>query len=489
MQGSSGKSLIGRSVCYLCAIAILAVAARLIGGPHAWLLGAGALATAMVVSMGLFLFHPRLFANLFFALFCLVLLVWSALASGGPLPEAIPARLTEGLYALCAPAAAILLLEYLRRIFPGAVSRVTRRILWLLMALGAGAGLFDPSAVPALQAGICLSLAALLAVFLTAKILPRVGGLTSEQLVCATGFFFLLPGTLLEALGQAELLPGGGYVWIAALVFCCAQMLALFQQFVRVEGELRDATEKELLLMSRNADLQQLDQLRLRLLASASHELKTPLAVMSGYAQLSLHYLEESGGDERMQNYMRLISSEADRLAMVVSQLLDVARMEEDRMVWEMRPNRMDALIRDTVDTYFPVNNENHNALILELEPDLPPLVMDRERIAQVLVNLISNALRFTRHGDITISACALDDSVLVSVRDTGCGIEPDRLDDIFDRWDSNLLGQSKSPGQTGTGLSLFICKRIVEAHHGVIGIRSRPGQGTVVTFQLPVKR
>ena len=182
---------------------------------------------------------------------------------------------------------------------------------------------------------------------------------------------------------------------------------------------------------------------------------------------------------------MKLISSEAERLSLMVGQILDVTRMEEGRMAMEKRPCHIDEIIHGAVETHYPMLNKNANQLEIHIETGISAVSVDSARISQVIVNLISNAVRFTANGLISISAKREETDIVICVADTGTGISPDRLSHIFQRY----YHKEKTGGgqNTGTGLGLYICKHIVEQHGGNIWIESEEGLGTSVFFNLPI--
>lgn len=153
-------------------------------------------------------------------------------------------------------------------------------------------------------------------------------------------------------------------------------------------------------------------------------------------------------------------------------------------MVIEQKPCHLDEIIHTTIDMHYPILNKNYNRLDIRIEDNLPEVSADPARISQVIVNLISNAIRFTINGRITVSAESTGDFVTISVSDTGMGISAERLPFIFDRY---VNRQKTGGGQdTGTGLGLYICKHIVEAHGGRISAESEEGKGTTIRCTLP---
>ncbi|WP_334105236.1 sensor histidine kinase [Muricomes intestini] len=258
----------------------------------------------------------------------------------------------------------------------------------------------------------------------------------------------------------------------------------LWQMNNRVLGEAKEAEEK---LETEKAALESLNRLKTEFLGNVSHELKTPLTVISGYAQTTKQLAEKPdtpNGDE-VARRMTLISSEAERLSLMVGQILDLTRMEEGRMVMEPVQCYVDEIIHTAVETHYPILNKNQNRLDIRIESGLPAVYADPGRISQVIVNLISNAVRFTISGLITLSAKKENDDILICVSDTGVGISAEQLPHIFGRYNKK---QKSGGGQdTGTGLGLYICKHIVEQHGGQIRIESKDGHGTSVFFALPI--
>ena len=271
---------------------------------------------------------------------------------------------------------------------------------------------------------------------------------------------------------------------VSMLVFVLAQTISLFLMNNRVLAESRQAEQK---LAAEKEALENLNRMKTEFLGNVSHELKTPMTVISGYAQ-NIKQLAENPvklDGREVSHKMKLISSEAKRLSLMVGQILDVTRMEEGRMVMEKRPCYIDEIIHSAVETHYPMLNKNANRLEIHIETGLPQISADPERISQVIINLISNAVRFTANGLITISAKHEDTHILVCVADTGTGILPSRLAHLFERY--NHKEKTGGGQNTGTGLGLYICKHIVEQHGGNIWIENREGLGTTVSFTLPI--
>ena len=256
-----------------------------------------------------------------------------------------------------------------------------------------------------------------------------------------------------------------------------------FEMYNKQQHELEQARQK---LLEENAILEHVNQLKSEFLANISHELRTPLTIVSGYSQTAKTELAELPGAENVADMMTLIASEAERMSLMVGQILDVTRIDENRMVLTPAECSLTEVIQNTLSTYYPILNRNNNKLSLKLPGDLPKARADAARVSQVLVNLIANAIRHTNRGQIVVSAATQGNFIEVAVADNGEGIASERIPLLFERYKSRDSANSTRGRNTGTGLGLFICKHIVEAHGGCIWVESCEGAGTTVRFTLP---
>ena len=233
---------------------------------------------------------------------------------------------------------------------------------------------------------------------------------------------------------------------------------------------------------NRQKRLEELDKLKTEFLENVSHEMKTPLTVIANNARYTRHELEKKSLNAPEMNYfLTRIISESDRLNRMVSQLLDTTALESGR--FQIRKNLISLpdLLRGVIHDNYPKLNENNNRLDLIVAGALPEVYADKEAITQVLLNLLSNAARHTKQGVITITLKARDEWQEVRVTDNGEGMEPEILDQVFARY---IDRKSRITGRSGMGL--YICKKIIEAHGGKIGAQSGAGCGTTVWFRLP---
>jgi len=241
-------------------------------------------------------------------------------------------------------------------------------------------------------------------------------------------------------------------------------------------------------LIAQNAELAQVDQAKSELLAMVAHELNTPLTVIRTHAEEATRRLGgATSGLDQVTHDLGVIESETDRLARIVAQLLDLARIRDGRLQLSTRPENLGALVQETLRVYGPLWSQGGNVLALERGSAAPVALIDRERIVQVLVNLLTTAARHTCHGEITVAVREMDGFAEVQVSDTGEGIEPELLAQLGERPVQGRREGVRSARDAGLGLGLMISTHIVAAHGGELQVGSRPGAGVTVQFTVPL--
>lgn len=240
--------------------------------------------------------------------------------------------------------------------------------------------------------------------------------------------------------------------------------------------------EGVLLVFQDLTEVRRLQTVRQTFIGNISHELRTPLAGIKA----AVETLKEGAMDDpkAARDFLDRIEGEADRMAQMVRELTELSRIESGEMQLRMAPVRIADLVGDAVERLKPQAERKGVTLETTLPPDLPPARAEADRIRQVLMNLLHNAVKFTPPGGrVRISAAAEEDRMVVSVADTGVGISPDDLPRVFERF----YKADKSRSTEGTGLGLAIAKHIVQAHGGRIWAESERGKGSVFTFTIPL--
>ncbi len=238
------------------------------------------------------------------------------------------------------------------------------------------------------------------------------------------------------------------------------------------------------------AELKRLDQIKSEFVAVASHELRTPLTAIKNAVQLLL--MEKVGEvNENQKKFLTMAERNINRLMNILNDLLNLSRIESGKMVIKFEELNLRSILELAYFSFKPQAEEKSIQLKLELPAELPPVYGDKEKVEQILSNLISNSLKFTpEKGEIKISAELLapdEEMVAVAVKDTGIGIPAEHLDKIFEKFYQVENSLQRSHG--GTGLGLAITKGLVEALKGKIFVQSEPGKGSTFTFTLPISR
>jgi signal transduction histidine kinase len=228
----------------------------------------------------------------------------------------------------------------------------------------------------------------------------------------------------------------------------------------------------------------ELDRLKDEFVLTASHELRSPLTSVQGFAELLM--LDKDSLTPRQLETVEIILDNCRHLVRLLNDLLDLARSDAGRLSIRPQPTAVAPLIEDVVRTMRAQTEAASQSLTEQVEPGLPQINVEPDRIRQILVNLLTNAHEYTPEGaSIGVAARAVGDEVEISVSDNGPGIPPDQLERIFERFTRGDAGLTQRVG--GTGLGLAISKSLVELHGGSIGAESTVGQGSTFHVRLPV--
>jgi signal transduction histidine kinase len=333
---------------------------------------------------------------------------------------------------------------------------------------------------------------------LVACTLPAICGVTASTMAILPRTFpvFLLP--IMVPFLLVNVAPGStlGYgLTLFGVLFIAILLVTSKRNYENMKESLRLNHQNRILRECADAA----SHAKSEFLSSVSHELRTPMTSVYGFAKVIKKKLDRhifplvDAHDARAQREIQhvrtdldVIVSEGERLTSLINNVLDLAKLEAGRVEWHFADVDMSGSIEHAAATIRPLTESRRLYLKLEVEQGLPCVRGDRDRLVQVLINLGSNAVKFTERGGITFSARRQENGIVVSVADTGIGIASENCARVFDKF--HQIGDTLTDKPAGTGLGLSICKEIIDRHGGRIWVESEPGKGSEFKFTLPVE-
>ena len=241
--------------------------------------------------------------------------------------------------------------------------------------------------------------------------------------------------------------------------------------------------ESAILVLQDVTEQEKLDKMRKEFVANVSHELRTPLTTIRSYTETLLDGAVED--KEYTVNFLKVINSESERMTRLVKDLLQLSKLDYDKMEWNMKKLNIKNILKDCAQKMEISAKQKNQSITFEADENMPEINGDKDRIEQVFINIISNAIKYTPEGgSIHIRAEVKDTGIEARIKDTGIGIPKEDLPRLFERF--YRVDKARSRMMGGTGLGLSIAKNIVEAHKGSIRIESENGKGTEVILNFP---
>ncbi len=297
----------------------------------------------------------------------------------------------------------------------------------------------------------------------------------------------------------AELELADGIIGQALATAICKNTNKLPETVVEID---RNNSNNEVIgsvILIRNVTVEkQIDRMKTDFIATVSHELRTPLTSILGFASIIKEKLDDQifpllqNPDHKTQKSIRqlgtninIIISETERLTSLINDVLDIAKMEVGKIEWQMQPLVIAEIIDQAIAATSPLFTAKNLLLFKQVEPNLPKIIGDRDRLIQVLINILSNAIKFTDEGSITCRAIVSCNQMLISIKDTGMGISSADQEKVFEKF--KQVGNTLTDKPQGTGLGLPICKQIIEHHGGKIWVDSELGKGSTFFFTIPL--
>jgi len=274
---------------------------------------------------------------------------------------------------------------------------------------------------------------------------------------------------------------------------------SIFSESKTSEGILLEANYLDTVILIRDITAEkEVDRMKTDFISTVSHELRTPLTSVLGFAKLIQKKLEESifpliqTDDKKVNRSIRqvtenikIIVSEGTRLTKLINEVLDVAKIEAGKMQWNMQPLAISEVIDRAFSATSALFEQKGLTPVREIKSDLPDVNGDKDRLIQVVINLISNAVKFTDRGSVTCRVTQDDQSLIISVIDQGVGISEADQPKVFEKF--KQVGDTLTDKPQGTGLGLPISKEIVAYHGGKIWVESEVGKGSTFSFTLPI--
>ena len=301
-----------------------------------------------------------------------------------------------------------------------------------------------------------------------------------------------------EALAGTILSEQGELVWVVTILHDLTEAIdkaRLYEQLKHASAELerkvQEATaelaQQNELLRRQHIEVEQASALKSQFLANMSHEFRTPLNAILGYTHMLLNGVTGPVSDAQRKSLSRIDSNSRHLLALI-NDILDITRIEAGRMPLNLSTFRIPELINEVMSELEPIIKRSNLEVAARTRGKLPPLKSDRQKVKQVVLNLLSNALKFTPAGSVVIAASydGADRMVSIEVRDTGVGIPVESQSKVFE--DFRQLDSSPTRGYGGTGLGLSICRRLAQMLGGTIDLASTVGQGSTFTLKLPAR-
>ncbi len=255
----------------------------------------------------------------------------------------------------------------------------------------------------------------------------------------------------------------------------------------KIQAATADIAQQNELLRRQAIELEQASALKSQFLANMSHEFRTPLNAMLGYTSMLLQGVA-GAVEPPVRRQLGRIESNGRHLLTIINEILDISRIEAGRMPLQLSRIKVPELIGEVKAELEPIIIRSKIAVVIDIPADMRPLTTDRQKVKQIVLNLLSNALKFTHEGTITISARRHEHArtLTVAVADTGIGIAPANQEKIFE--DFRQIDNSPTRAYGGTGLGLSICRRLALMLDGRIVVQSEMGKGSTFTLTLPIK-
>jgi signal transduction histidine kinase len=366
------------------------------------------------------------------------------------------------------------LLRYLAALVPGAVHGWFVRLGLVLLVIQTLIGVILPPALFSTLELPMLIISFTVMIYAIRTMIHWSRKRTEDSHFALVGLMSIMMVVILHTIGAFVAVDTAFLALLELLLFVLIQMVVTAIRFAQSFRDVEALSERLLVI----------DSLKDEFMANTSHELRTPL---HGIINIAESMLEGAAGavNPKQAKNLSMITSTGKRLSLLVNDILDFSKLKNREIELKRVPVDLESVARTVVEV-SGFTYEDKPVVLVQQWPDPLPLVeADEDRLRQILYNLLGNAYKYTEHGEIRLSASVEGDTVRVSVADTGVGIAPERLEDIFQSYEQANGTMERS--YEGTGLGLSITKKLVELGDGEIGVESEPGVGSTFYFTLPI--
>lgn len=266
-------------------------------------------------------------------------------------------------------------------------------------------------------------------------------------------------------------------------------LFSTYENALQKNQELERANSKLIMMQQelekRNIDLEELNEQKNRFLSMAAHDLRNPLAVISGYSEILLYDASEDAARDEIE-MISVMRSSSEFMLQIVNEFLDIAKIEAGKLELDLKITDVMALMKECISLNRVFAVRKQMKLLFRHDNEVPAMMMDSCKIEQVMNNLISNAIKYSYpQSSVEIRIERSGHRLVISVRDEGQGIPEKELDKLFRPFEKTSV--RTTAGETSTGLGLAIAKKIVESHEGYIWVESEVGRGSIFFFDLPI--
>ncbi|MBE0655429.1 MAG: response regulator [Bacteroidales bacterium] len=273
------------------------------------------------------------------------------------------------------------------------------------------------------------------------------------------------------------------YKWLA-IFSLSGTLLAILVLFIVIRY-VRKTSAYQTALQNAKEEAERLAKTKELFVANISHEIRTPITAISGFSE----QLMQESTDENISRILKIIKSSSDHLAKIINDVLDFSKLQNSKLTLEKVHFRIKHVIEDVYNMFVEQALKNNNSLSYSISPETPPVIYgDPYRLKQIIINLVSNSIKFTKDGNVKFSVSGKQNEsgeveLNMEFSDSGIGIDENKLDFIFEDFTQEEMSTTRKYG--GTGLGLSIVRKLVDLHHGSIECKSRKNEGTIITCRL----